>query len=195
MDLETLERCWQTDVALTDPPVLEGTDMNMILRARAADIEQRLRHRLRQEATWYFPTLAAVVASFWGNWSWSRLLWALGFLGLFGGLIGVLWRMERGLAGVRLDGSLRDVLVELVTRADRTGRAYLTAYVVTIIGVVALAGGAVWWRHGAGGWLFVTLVLGAALVAWSYWSGRAYVNRMFRKTRADLDACLRDLDG
>ena len=194
MDLETLERCWQAEAGAGYIPALKGADMQAILRTRTEDLHRRIRSRLRQEAMAYLPTLAVVIVSFWGKFTLARALWAIFFVALLGGLMAVLWQAERRLADVRPDRALRAVLGDLSAIIDGAGRAYLVGYVALFVGFVGAAAGAVWWLRGAGAWLLLTLVAGAAAVVWSHWSGRRYVDRLFRVSREELRACLRDLE-
>jgi hypothetical protein len=194
MDLEMLEHCWRTEASVANVPELEEADMNTIVRARTEDLHRRVRRRLTREGMWYLPTLGILAASFLQEPAPSRLLWALCLVALLGVLIAVLWQAERSFARVALDRGLQEVLTELAASVDRAARAYLTAYVLVTAGFVTALAGAVWWRHGVGGWLLMTLAGGVALVFWSYRSGRAYVERMFGRTRAELSEYLHELE-
>jgi hypothetical protein len=58
-------------------------------------------------------------------------------------------------------------------------------------GIVA---GLMWSRQGFGPLFWGVVVGGTLLVMWSVGSGRGYVERMFRRYRAELTDCLRQLD-
>jgi amino acid transporter len=194
MDFEVLKACWQQDVRRHVPPPLEAHTMSELGHRRASDLRRDVRRRLRREMTWYVPMLAVALVSFGDGFTWMRVLYALGTLVVLGSIIMVLWLAERRLAAMSVDGSLRDVLIELIARIDWASRAYHAAYVLVFIGSGIVIAIVIWRRQGVGPMLGATLLAASVAVMWAYASGRAYVQRMFRQTRTDLGDCLRDLD-
>jgi len=67
--------------------------------------------------------------------------------------------------------------------------------VLTFLCSAAVLAGLVWWRQGIGLALVATVAVGFLASLWSYRSGHAYVERMFRADRANLSDCLDHLNG
>lgn len=86
-------------------------------------------------------------------------------------------------------------MIRLQTRIEAAARAYFLTYMTTFIASAALLVALVWWRQGTSVASAAALAGGIAAGAWSYWSGRAYVERMFQRERVSLADCLRQLDG
>jgi hypothetical protein len=165
-----------------------------MIEARTAALRGSLRRRLRREAGYYLPMLALSAATLMAGFTVSRLLAACAVMALLGAIIGTLWRAERRLEEAPLDHSVRDALVRLVSEVDRAGRAYVGAYVVVFVVTAVALTGFVGWRYGIG--LPFAGATGASILAvlWSRKSGRSYVERMFRRFRAELADCLRQVD-
>lgn len=194
MDLDILKEQWQQHAREETPVALEATAIMTIIARKAADIRQDVRRRLRREATYYLPTLAVTVTLFLDGVTPVRLGFAAGMAVLLGGIAVTLWIAQRRIAQTTLDGSLREVLTGLRSKIDAAARAYLAAYVVTFICSGAVLVGIVWWRQGPGIAVAGTLTCAALAACWSYWSGRAYVERLFHRDRSNVADCLRQLN-
>jgi hypothetical protein len=194
MDLDILKDQWQQHAQEETPVALEATAIMTIITRKAADIRQDVRRRLRREATYYLPTLAVTVTLFLDGVTPVRLGFAAGMTVLLGGIAATLWIAQRRIAQTTLDGSVREVLTGLRSKIDAAARAYLAAYVVTFICSGALLVGIVWWRQGPGFAFVGTLACAALAACWSYWSGRAYVARLFQRDRSNVADCLRQLN-
>jgi uncharacterized membrane protein YqjE len=113
---------------------------------------------------------------------------------LLAGIVVTLLHAERRLASVTPAGNVRDTLANLVSILDAAGRAYLFAYVALFVVSVSVGAAITWFRYGLDVRVFGVLVFGAAAIIWSYQSGRAYVERIFRYHRVELAECLRQLE-
>jgi hypothetical protein len=193
MDIESIEGCWRREAELLPPRLEEGTVLRMI-EARAAALRRSLRGRLRREAGYYLPMMILFAATLLGGVTLGRLLAASAVVALVGAVMATLWRAERRIQEAPLDRSVRESLARLAGEVDAAGRAYAAAYVLVFLVSAAALTSFVWWRHGAG-LLFVAALAGSVLaVAWSRRSGRSYVDRMFRRYRAELADCLGQLE-
>ena len=194
MDFESLERCWREDAEHPLPRLEEATLMRLI-EDRAAGVRGDVRRRLRRETAYYLPMMALAGASLLAGFTLNRVVAASCVLMLLGGVMATLWRAERRIEDTPLDQSLREMLAALLAQVDGAGRAYVAAYVLVFVLAAAASTTAVWWRQGVGVPLAVVSTLAVLAVAWSVQSGRAYVERMFRRYRAELSDCLRQLEG
>jgi hypothetical protein len=194
MDLDALKVCWQREPRAHEHAPVDKRMLNEWLHARASAVQRDVRRRLRREAGYYLPVLAASAVTLVDGSTGSRLLTSGALAALFGGIMGALWYSARLVAEVRLDRALGEVLVELRQRIEFARRAYLAAYVVMFVGSAAGMAWLVWWRHGFGFGFAATLAAGVAAVAYACWSGEAYVARMFDRDRAEVSAYLRQLD-
>jgi len=193
MDIDSIERCWREDADPLPPPLEEGSVMRMI-ETRTAALRGSLRRRLRREAGYYLPTMALSAAALIAGFTFSRLLAAGAVIVLLGAVMATLWRAERRIEDSPLDRSLHDALARLVSEVDSASRAYVAAYVLVFVVTAAALTGVVAWRHGIG-LLFAGAVGGSILaVLWSRHSGNSYVEKMFRRYRAELAECLAQLD-
>jgi hypothetical protein len=193
MDFDTMERCWREDADVLPPRLEEGSVMRMI-EAQVTGLRGSLRRRLRREAGYYVPMMVLSVATLVAGFTLSRVLAACAMVAVFGAIIATLWRAEHRLEEAPLDRSVRDALTRLVFEVDRAGRAYLAAYVLVFLTAAVALTGFVWWRHGMGLYLAGTVAGSILGVFWSWLSGRSYVERMFRRSRAELADCLGQLE-
>jgi hypothetical protein len=195
MDLDSIERCWREQSAAPPPPLEEGSVMEMI-EAQAVELRKDVRRRLRREAGYYLPMMAVGVASLISAeaLTLNRVLAAASMMLMLGGIAATLWLAERRIETAPLDQSLRESLGRLVAQLDAAGRAYLIAYVLVFVCAALALTSVIWWRQGPSAALAVVVAGSVILVAWSVHSGRAYVERMFRRYRAGLADCLRQLD-
>lgn len=195
MDLDTLKDQWQQHAREDMSAALEGNAIMAIITRKATDIRRDVRRRLRREATYYVPMLAVAVTLLFDGITPVRLGFVAGVAILLGGIAATLWIAQRRIAETTLDGSVRDVLIGLRSKIDAAAHAYLVAYVVTFVCSAVVLAVVVWWRYGTGLAFVVTLAIGTLAALWSYSSGRVYVERLFRRERANLADCLRQLNG
>jgi hypothetical protein len=195
MDFDTLSGHWRQHAHAEVPAALEANALMTIITAKTGDIRRNVQRRLRREATYYLPMLAVTVTLFLEGITPIRLAFAGGLLILLGGTVATLWLAQRQIAETPLDRSVRDALMDLRSRIDAAGRAYVGAYVLTFLCSAAVLASLVWWRRGMGFALVATVAAGLLASLWSYRSGRAYVERMFRRDRANLSDCLGQLNG
>jgi hypothetical protein len=166
------------------------------IQSRSADIRRDLRRRLRREIGYYVPIITTL--ALWPLIATGTMLAVLNaavMALLLGGMMATLWSSERRLASVPLDRSSREVLSDLIAGVDRASWTYLVSYVALFVCAAAIGAAAIAWHHGMGTRFLVVLGVGMAAIVWSYWSGHAYVRRMFGSYRSALDQCLRDLNG
>ena len=102
---------------------------------------------------------------------------------------------ERRIEDAPVDGSVKAALGRLASEVDAAGRIYVAVYVAVFVGTAAVLTAFIWLRHGAGWPLAATLAGSVLAVLWSHQSGNRYVEGMFRRYRAELDDCLRQLEG
>lgn len=194
MELEAMKRWWHEETGAL-PPRLEEGEVARMVTERVADLRRRVRRRLRREAGYYLPMMAVVAASLVSGFTINRVLIAVSVGVLLGAVAATLWRAQDRIEEVALDRSVSEALVDLCSKVEGAGRAYLTVYVaVFVVTAVALLG-FVWWRHGVSPELAGACVAGVLGVLWSHRSGRAYVDRMFRRYQMELTECLRQLQG
>lgn len=194
MELDILEECWRKSSREDTPPELQAGTLIQLLRDKTQDVRRDARRRLRREATYYLSMLAVLVMGLADGLGFKSLLMMGGVALLLGGIMVTLWHAERRLANATLARNVRETLAELVSNLDAAGRAYLVAYVVFFVVAGSVVTSLVWFQYGfALRFLGVVLLAGGAII-WSYWSGRAYVEQMFRGNRAELESCLRQLD-
>ena len=193
MDLESMKRCWRDETAAS-PPQLQEEPVMRILTSRAADLRRDVRRRLRREAGYYVPIMAVSAMGLVGGFTLNRMLAVGTMAAMIGGVMATLWWAEHRIDETPLDRSLRQALIDLRSKVDAAGRAYVAVYVALfILSAIALLC-AVWWRNGVGQLFAGALVLAVLAVIWSYRSGCGYVDRMFRRYRADLSECLNQLE-
>jgi hypothetical protein len=149
---------------------------------------------LRREATYYVPMVALSAASLLGGFTMNRVLAACSVAVLLGGVMATLWNAERRIEDAPLDRSVHEAVSRLVSLVDAAGRAYLAAYVLVFVVTAAALTGFVWWRYGFGSPLAAAVAGSVLAVLWSVLSGRGYVERMFRRYRAELGDCVRQLE-
>ncbi len=195
MDFDTLNDHWRQHAQADLPAALEAKTVMTIITAKTGDIRRSVRRRLRREATYYLPMLAVTVTLFLEGITPIRVAFAGGLLILLGGIAAMLWLAQRRIAETPLDRSVRDALMDLRSKIDAAARAYVGAYVLTFLCSAAVLAGLVWWRQGMGLALVATVAGGFLASLWSYRSGHAYVERMFRGDRANLSDCLGQLNG
>ena len=195
MDFETLNDHWRQHAQTELPAALEANTVMTIITAKTGDIRRSVRQRLRREATYYLPMLAVTVTLFLEGITPVRLAFAGGLLILLGGIAATLWLAQRRIAQTPLDRSVRDALMDLRSKIDAAAHAYVGAYVLTFLCSSAVLASLVWWRRGMGVALVASVAVGLLAILWSYRSGQAYVERMFRSDRANLSDCLGQLNG
>jgi hypothetical protein len=193
MDLESIRRCWREDDVSPLPSLQEATVLHMLTN-RTVDLRRQVRRRLRREAGYYAPLVAVSAASLVGEFTVNRMLAVCTVAILLGGVMATLWWAGRRIDDVALDRSLREALTDLGLKLDAAGRAYLAVYVAFFVVSSAILLGVIWRRHGVGLPLAGVFAMAALAVMWSVRSGRAYVERTFRRDRVDLSECLRQLE-
>jgi uncharacterized membrane protein YqjE len=193
MDLESLRRCWREDPESSLPPLKEEAVMRMLTN-RTADLRRQVRRRLRQEAVYYAPLIAVAAASLVGGVTLNRMLAAVTIVLMVGAVMATLWWAQHRIEETPLDRSLREALTDLGAKVEAAGRAYVAVYVGFFVVSAAILLDVVWWRAGIGPSFAGFLAMAVLAVVWSYRSGRGYVERMFRRDRADLAECLRQLE-
>jgi hypothetical protein len=194
VELDLLTECRHQRSSESAPPELEAHGLTRILARKAADVRRDARRRLRREASCYVSLLAVSIVSLADGFAFKKLAMMGGLGVLIGGIAAALWYGERRLARVPLTGTVRETLAELVSTLHAAGRAYLAAYVALFVVTASIGVSVVWSRYGFAPGFVAALALGVGAVVWSYRSGRAYVDRMFRDDRAELAACLRQLE-
>jgi hypothetical protein len=194
MDLDALKVCWQREPRERGHAPVDERMLSEWLHVRATEVQRDVRRRLRQEAAYYVPVIAASAVSLIAGVTVGRVLAAGALAVLFGGIMGALWYSARSVGEIRLDQAVGEVLVELRSRIEFARRAYLVAYVVVFVGSAAAMAWLVSWRHGFGLALAMTVAAGLAAVAYAYWSGRAYVARMFDRDREEVTEYLRQFN-
>lgn len=193
MDLESMKRCWR-DEGGVGPLLLQEEPVMRLLTSRATDLRREVRRRLRREAGYYVPIMAVSAMGLVGGFTVSRMLAAGTMVLMLLGVMATLWRAERRMEETPLDRSLREALIDLLSKVDAAGRTYVAAYVAFFAVSAAILLGAVWWRNGVGQLFAGVLVVAVLAVIWSYRSGHRYVDRMFRRYRFDLSECLHQLE-
>jgi len=193
MDLESMKRCWR-DEAGAVPLQLQEEPVMRILTSRTADLRRDVRRRLRREAGYYVPIMAVSAMGLVGGFTVNRMLAASTVVLMVLGVMATLWWAERRIEETPLDRSLRQALIDLRSKVDAAGHAYVAVYVALFAVSAVILLGAVWWRNGLGQLFGGVFVLAILAVIWSYRSGRGYVDRMFRRYRADLSECLNQLE-
>jgi hypothetical protein len=192
MDLDAIKRCWHEEAQALPPPLEEGPVALMVTN-RAAELRGRVRSRLRREAGYYLPMMAFVVASLVSGFTANRVVAAVSVSLLLGTVMGTLWRAQHRIEDLPLDRSVREALLDLGSQVQAARRAYLAVYVALFAVSAAALVGFVWWRHGFSLPLAGAGAGGVLAVVWSLQSGRAYVERMFRRYEVELAECLRQL--
>jgi hypothetical protein len=192
MDLETIKRCWHEETQALPPRLEEGPVVRMVTD-RVADLRRRVRRRMRREAWYYLPMMAVVGAGLASGFTTNRVLAAISVGLLLGVVMATLWQAQRSIEDVPLDRSVREALLDLGSKVEGAGRAYLAVYVALFVVAAGALVGFVWWRHGASPLLAGTGAVGVLVVVWSHRTGRAYVERMFRRYQVELAECLRQL--
>lgn len=193
MDLDTLKEQWQQHAEQELPDALEVNAMTAIITRRAADLRRDVRRRLRREATYYLPMLAMAAALLLSDVTVVRLEFAAGLLIVLGGIAATLWHAQRRITDTMLDRSVFDALTDLRLKIDAAARVYLAAYVVTFACSTILLAAIVWWRLGTR-FGIAAMAIGLLAILWSYRSGQSYVERLFRRDRANLSDCLGQLN-
>ncbi len=194
MDIEWVERCWREQAEVLPPRLEEGTVRSMI-EARTKDLRQAVRARLRREAGYYLPIAVISMSGLLAGFSRNRLAAALVVAALLGAVMAALRWAERRIQDAPVDGSVREALGRLASEVDVAGRIYVAVYVAVFGATAAVLTTFVWLRHGAGWPLAATLAGSALAVLWSRQSGNRYVEGMFRRHRAELADCFRQLEG
>ncbi len=193
MDLDSIKQCWRED-AQSVPPSLEEETVMRMLTNRATDLRRHVRRRLRREAGYYVPIVAVSAMTLAGGFTLNRILAVCTLAVMLGGVMATLWWVERRIEDTPLDKSLREALTDLESKINAACHAYVGVYVAFFVASSVILLGWVWWRNGAGPLFAGALVIAALAVTWSYRSGLGYVERMFRRHRADLSECLRQLN-
>jgi len=194
MDLEQLKGRWRREAGAEMPVPLDAGTVSQWIDARAKGVNREVRRRLQREMATYIPMLLALsVMMLMQGLSMPRVLVVAGLNLSVGAIVATLWYSERRLTRLPLDRSMHQVLEELLVRVDAASRAYVVAYVGFFAAAMVLVG-VTTWRAGAGVWFVAVIIAGALVVLWARRSGRAYVDRMFGRYRAELTDSLRQLD-
>ena len=194
MDLEQLKGRWRREAGAERPVPLDAGTVSQWIDARAKGVNREVRRRLQREMATYIPMLLALsVMMLMQGLSMPRVLVVAGLNLSVGAIVATLWYSERRLTRLPLDRSMHQVLEELLVRVDAASRAYEVAYVGFFAAAMVLVG-VTTWRAGAGVWFIAVIIAGALVVLWARLSGRAYVDRMFGRYRAELTDSLRQLD-
>ena len=194
MDLEQLKGRWRREAGGEMPVPLDAGTVSQWIDARAKGVNREVRRRLQREMATYIPMLLALsVMMLMQGLSMPRVLVVAGLNLSVGAIVATLWYSERRLTRLPLDRSMHQVLEELLVRVDAASRAYEVAYVGFFAAAMVLVG-VTTWRAGAGVWFVAVIIAGALVVLWARRSGRAYVDRMFGRYRAELTDSLRQLD-
>ena len=194
MDIESIERCWREQAEVLPPRLEEGTVRQMI-ETRTADLRRAVRGRLRREAGYYLPIMVVSMTGLLAGFSLNRLMAALVVVALLAVVMVALRLAERRIEDAPVDGSVKEALGRLASEVDAAGRIYVAVYIAVFVGTAAVLTAFIWLRHGTGWPLAATLAGSALAVLWSHQSGNRYVEGMFRRYRAELDDCLRQLEG
>ena len=194
MDIESIERCWREQADVLPPRLEEGTVRQMI-ETRTADLRRAVRGRLRREAGYYLPIMVVSMTGLLAGFSLKRLMAALVVVVLLAVVMVALRLAERRIEDAPVDGSVKEALGRLASETDAAGRIYVAVYVAVFVGTAAVLTAFIWLRHGSGWPLAATLAGSVLAVLWSHQSGNRYVEGMFRRYRAELDDCLRQLEG
>jgi uncharacterized membrane protein YecN with MAPEG domain len=195
MDIDQLKQCWRRDAGAEVHVALDAGSVSQWIEARAKDVNRQVKDRLHREVANYIPMVVVLsVMMLMQGISVTSVLFVAGLILAVGAILATLWYSERRLTGLLLDGSLREVLEDLLVRVDAASRAYEVAYIgVFASGMVALTLTA-WWRAGFSAWFTAALIAGGLAVLWASRSGHGYVGRMFGPYRSELADCLRELD-
>jgi hypothetical protein len=194
MDIESIERCWREQADVLPPRLEEGTVRQMI-ETRTADLRRAVRGRLRREAGYYLPIMVISMTGLLAGFSLNRLMAALVVVVLLAVVMAALRLAERRIDEAPVDGSVKEALGRLASEVDAAGRIYVAVYVAVFVGTAAVLTAFIGLRHGTGWPLAATLAGSVLAVLWSHQSGNRYVEGMFRRYRAELDDCLRQLEG
>jgi hypothetical protein len=194
MDIESIERCWREE-AFVLPPLLEEGTVRQMIETRASDLRRAVRGRLRREAGYYLPIMVISMTGLLAGFSLNRLLASLVVVVLLAVVMAALRLAERRIDDAPVDGSLKEVLSRLASQVEAAGRIYVAVYVAVFVGTALVLTAIVWLHHGAGWPLAATLAGSVLAVLWSHQSGNRYVRGMFRRYRAELADCLRQLEG
>jgi hypothetical protein len=196
MDLDMMKLCWRNEARVESHGPLDRAAVSEWIRREATDVRRRMRRRLRREIGYYAPTVAVLALTWLGGHGTSAgMLFSAIFAAAFAAMLSALWRSQRRIDGAALDGSLRDVLKQLLQDIERASRLYLASFVALFACGALLVAALFWQESGIDRRLGITVAVGTLAVAFSYWSGRAYVRRMFGPQRSTLIQCLRELDG
>ena len=195
-EADALRQLWQEDSRRLTINPLGKEELMTLLQTRAADVRTRTVRRVRREIRIYLVILLIPVANLvlQYKFSWKAILGTLGVSFFMGLVIAVLAYKEHQLQTLPLMGSLRESILALLSGIDSTTRLYMIAYMICIVIPTAALEAFLFWKHGLTLGQIVALIAGVAFVVWSYFSGRAYLERSFGRYRAELASCLAELD-
>lgn len=191
-----LREIWNAAPEAATSSPLSGEELMHGIKARQEVVRKRVQRRLRWEMWNYVvPVVFVLAAVTLKNGVWRGLIETAVVAALLGALIVTLLYKERQMSRAPMQGSLRESLRGLLAMLDSTARAYLAAYMFVMVAGLGMLAAVAFAKIGVG--LFSVLVLAAcaAGIVWAYRSGQAYVRRMFGKYRAELRACLTELEG
>lgn len=195
-DLSDLKQIWRESVS---EPVIRARETGavmMLLKGRSADIKKQILKRLTAEIKTYlligFSLLCVLLA---GEFTPRRaLLLGANALLILAPIVGALAYREYRLRTLPMSGSLRESISTLIGAIDSTAKLYLFAYVGTI-GLSLVLIEIILVRAKGWNWFTILLIpIGIALTFWSYFGGREYAERMFRRYRSNLVNVLNELD-
>ena len=195
-ELSDLRQIWQEPVSEPVISARETGEVVMLLKGRGTDIKKEILKRLTAEIKTYLLTglflLCVLVA---GEFTARRaLLLGANTLLILAPIVGALVYKEYRLRTMPMSGSLRESISTLIGAIDSTARLYLFAYVGTIgLSLMLIE---IFLVRSRGWNLFTSILIpiGLALTFWSYFGGRRYAERMFRRYRSNLVNVLNELD-
>ncbi len=196
-DLDVLKLLAQEDFVPAESPAIGKEELQAMLRARSADIRARVLRRVGKEIQTYLIVLLVpgLVLFLRHGISAQAIVGSITVLVLSGFAIAALWYKECEIRTLPLPGTVRESLTMLIAAIDSLTRLYMVAYMASVVIVVALWAAFMVWRWGLGLGFMAGFVAGIAVVAWCYFSGRAYLEQSFGRYRAELASSLRELEG
>jgi len=170
-------------------------ELQAMLRAKSAEIKARVLRRVGREIQSYLMVLAViVVVLFLRHGISAQAMAGIAVLALSGLTIAALKYKEYRIRSLPVHGTVMEVLINLITAIDSLTRLYMTAYMASMVIVVALWEAFVAWRWGLGLGFLAGLFAGIAVVTWCYLSGRQYLEQTFGRYRVELANSLRELE-
>jgi hypothetical protein len=192
MSWDDLKSIWR---GCTPAAEMSQEEIMSLLQGRSHEIRRRIKRRLREEAGYYVALLGFAITVSFARPSWAHLTYPILSCVTLGVLIGTLHHHARRLRSVDLEGNLRQTLQSQLATLDRATRAYMQAYLFVILAHFAVLDGAViLLRRDRPALIALTVAASLAGVAFSWWSGRHYLESRFGTLREQLARCLAELD-